>query len=155
VGGYELSCELSVEGCGAGFFFEHATRNLQLFKLACFSGLRFCSHQLKTGRGTRDEGRNELGGRGSCRAETAASSEWRIASSFSGGQCSRTAENFRHIRRCALQHYRKFFRRIRRCALQNFSPNEFGAQKNSSSTTFHTATGRFEHSHSCMAWAAL
>jgi hypothetical protein len=49
---------------------------------------------------------------------------------FSGGQCSRTAENFRHIRRCALQHYRKFFRRIWRCALQNFSPNEFGAQKN-------------------------
>jgi hypothetical protein len=32
-------------------------------------------------------------------------SEWRVANSewFSGGQCSRTAENFRHIRRCALQ----------------------------------------------------
>jgi hypothetical protein len=51
----------------------------------------------------------ELGGRGSCRAETAANSEWRVASSFSGGQCSCTAENFRHIWRCALQHYRKIF----------------------------------------------
>jgi hypothetical protein len=32
-------------------------------------------------------------------------SEWRAANSewFSGGQCSRTAENFRHFRRCALQ----------------------------------------------------
>jgi len=35
-----------------------------------------------------------MGGRNSCRAETAASSEWRVASSFSGGQCSCTAEKF-------------------------------------------------------------
>jgi hypothetical protein len=29
--------------------------------------------------GTRDEGRNELGGRGSCRAETAATGDLRLA----------------------------------------------------------------------------
>jgi hypothetical protein len=46
-----------------------------------------------------------VGGRGSCRAKTAASSEWRIANGFSGGQCSCTAENFRRIRRCALQFF--------------------------------------------------
>jgi hypothetical protein len=30
-------------------------------------------------RGTRDEGRNEVGGRGSCRAETAATGDLRLA----------------------------------------------------------------------------
>jgi len=60
--------------------------------------------RLGTGHGTRDTGQVKMGGQGSCRAETAASSEWRVASSFSGGQCSCTAE--------------KFFRRIGRCALQ-------------------------------------
>jgi hypothetical protein len=38
-----------------------------------------------------------------------ANGEQRVANSeFSGGQCSRTAENFRRIRRCALQRCRKF-----------------------------------------------
>jgi hypothetical protein len=54
-----------------------------------------------------------MGGRGSCRAETAVIGDWRmlkrqrVASGewFSGGQRSRTAENFRRIRRCALQFF--------------------------------------------------
>jgi hypothetical protein len=44
-----------------------------------------------------------------------ASSEWRIAS-FSGGQCSRTAENFRRIRRCALQFFPACFSRLCFCS---------------------------------------
>jgi hypothetical protein len=49
--------------------------------------------------------------------EMAANGDWRLANGeqrvansewFSGGQCSRTAENFRRIRRCALQRCRKF-----------------------------------------------
>jgi len=42
------------------------------------------------------------------------------ANSFSGGQCSCTAENFR---------------RIRRCALQNFRRKNLALRKNSSPTT--------------------
>jgi hypothetical protein len=41
---------------------------------ACFSRLRFCSTEFSRV--------DEMGGRGSCRAETAASSEWRVANSF-------------------------------------------------------------------------
>jgi hypothetical protein len=44
------------------------------------------------GRGTRDEAK--MGGRGSCRAEMAANGDWRLVNDFSGGQCSRTVENF-------------------------------------------------------------
>jgi hypothetical protein len=73
-----MGCALWVESYGLRLFSERTTRNSQLFKLACLSRLRQCRHRLETGRGTRDEGRNKLG-RGSCRARTAASSEWRVA----------------------------------------------------------------------------
>jgi hypothetical protein len=45
---------------------------------ACFSRLRFLRHRLKTGRGTRDEGRN-WEGEAPAEPETTASGEWRIA----------------------------------------------------------------------------
>jgi len=62
--------------------------------------------RLKTGRGTRDEGRDELGGRGSCRAETVAIGDWRLATAAS------------EVVKC-----RKFFRQCRNSALQkNPSP---------------------------------
>jgi len=86
------------------------------------------------GHGTRDGGRNELGGRGSCRAETAANSEWRTASSewrvVLCGSALALPKIFGTSGDVPSSITEKFFRRIRRCALQNFSPNEFGAQRN-------------------------
>ncbi|MFZ8853389.1 hypothetical protein [Fervidibacter sp.] len=80
------------------------------------------------GRGTRDGMKWEGEVPAEPKRQRIANGEQRVV--FLGEQCSRTAENFRHIWRCALQHYRKFFRRIRKCAIQNFSPKEFGAQRN-------------------------
>jgi hypothetical protein len=67
------------------------------------------------------------------KAETAASSEWRIV--FLEGSAPALPKIFGTSGDVPSSITENFFRRIRRCALQNFSPNEFGAQENSSSTT--------------------
>jgi hypothetical protein len=57
---------------------QPATRNF--FQLACFSRLRFCSHRLKTGRGTRDEGRSKKWeGEAPAEPETTVNGDWRLA----------------------------------------------------------------------------
>ena len=66
--------KLRVAGCA---FREKALiLNSQLATSNLNSRLRYRRHRLKTGRGTRDEGRNELRGRGPCRAENG--SDWRL-----------------------------------------------------------------------------
>jgi hypothetical protein len=77
---------------------------------ACFSRLRFRRHRLKTGRGTRDEGREKWEGEAPAEPKRRriansewrmVNGEWRVASSFSGGQCFRTAEkNFWALKNC-------------------------------------------------------